>query len=70
MELFKINIMIIFLQILLLIFFSLMVISMISNKYLRWSVLVTLVLFISAQINSIMLGGTIIDFKFYQHLNF
>ena len=58
------------LQLLLLFLFSVTILSLIETKWLKISLLSIFVIFISLEVNSIFLGGTLIDYKFYQHLNF
>lgn len=57
------------LQMILIVLFSVLFVSLIKNSKLKFVILGLCVLFVSAQFNSIILGGELIDFKFYQHFN-
>ena len=49
--------------------FSILILSFVKNKKFKIFILLILSVFITAQFNSIILGGSLIDYKFYQHLN-
>ena len=57
-------------QILLCFIFSSAILSFIKNTALKVILLIIFTLFGTLELNSIMLGGSLIDYKFIQHLNF
>lgn len=60
----------IFLQIFSLILFIIFILSLIENKIIRIVIFSFLIIFLTLEIHSIFIGGTLIDYKFYQHFNF
>jgi hypothetical protein len=57
-------------QLIILVLFSILILSFIKSKISKTILLVFFSVFISAQYVSLILGGNLIDYKFYQHLNF
>ena len=61
--------MILILQFSFLFCFSILTLSLVKSKTIRIALTLFFTLFITAQFNSVILGGGLIDYKFYQHLN-